>query len=54
MNKVRPVFIELMLGGVIVFTVGITIMLADMYVRICSLEHAMIHASAPSRSCTTK
>lgn len=56
MNNVRPFFVKLLLAGVIVFSVGITIMLTDMYVRICCLEHDAMHISIAnmSSSCSMK
>lgn len=45
MNKVRPFFVKLLLAGVIVFSFGVTMILTDMYIRICSLEHNALHVS---------
>jgi hypothetical protein len=43
MNKIKPFYVELLLAAIIIFSIGMTIMLSDMYYRICMVEHALCH-----------
>lgn len=43
MQKVRPVYIKLLIAAVIIFVIGVSAMLCDVYERVGELEHNMVH-----------
>lgn len=42
-DKIDPDLVKLFLGAVIIFSIGLTLILSDMYVRICRSEHIIMH-----------
>ena len=50
MNKVDPDLVKLFLGAVIIFSIGLTLILSDMYVRICRSEHVLMHMTGEHAS----
>ena len=43
MEIVKDVYIQLLLAAVIVFAIGATCILSDLYVKVESLEHDVMH-----------
>jgi hypothetical protein len=35
--------VKLFLGAVIIFSIGLALILSDMYTRICRVEHVIMH-----------
>lgn len=42
-KKMDDTYVKLLLGAVIIFAIGITCILSDLYVKVCTLEHEMMH-----------
>ena len=49
MEKVKSVYMQLFFGAVIIFSIGASIMLSDMYIRIGTIEHILCHI--PHQAC---
>ena len=50
MNKVDPGLVKLFLGAVIIFSIGLALILSDMYTRICDAEHTIMHLTGEHAS----
>lgn len=46
MKETSPLLKKLLIAAVVIYVVGMTIMLSDMYAKIGTIEHVLMHASA--------
>lgn len=51
MEKIRPVYIKFLIVAIAVFVIGVSVALSDLYQKVCSLEHDLIH---PEGKCPLK
>lgn len=45
MKPVRPVYLRLLIAAVILWIISTTYCLADLYGRVCAMDHALSHTS---------
>jgi len=45
METVRPVYVKLLIGALILFVAGVCVALSDIYYKVGSLEHDMMHVT---------
>jgi len=45
MAKIKDMYLQVLLVAVIIFALGITFILSDLYYKVISLEHEMMHIS---------
>lgn len=43
MEKVKDIYIKLLLGAIIIFAIGATYILSDLYDKVGSLDHDVMH-----------
>lgn len=43
MEKVKPIFIKLLIGAIAVFVIGVGALLSDLYNKVGQLEFEMFH-----------
>ena len=41
MDGAKPVYMKLLIAAIVVYIIGVTIMQADMYVKIVRIEHSL-------------
>ena len=41
MNNAKPIYIKLLIAAIVIYVIGVTIMQADMYVKIVRIEHVL-------------
>jgi hypothetical protein len=41
MDGAKPIYVKLLIAAVVIYIIGVTIMQADMYVRIVRIEHSL-------------
>ena len=46
MNAVKPIYIKLLILGIVVYVVSVSIMLSDLYHKVVNIEHALSHTSS--------
>ncbi|MFA6078947.1 MAG: hypothetical protein WC779_04290 [Candidatus Omnitrophota bacterium] len=47
MKPVKPVYIKLIVAAIVVWVIGISIIVTDLYLKVGKIEHEMIHTTSP-------
>ena len=45
MANIRPIYKKLLIVAIVIYVTGVTFILADMYMKIGEIEHALTHMS---------
>lgn len=45
MTKIKPIYKKLLIMAIVIYVIGVTFILADMYMKIGKIEHALSHMS---------
>ena len=45
MGKIRPIYKKLLITAIVIYITGVTFILADIYMKIGKIEHALTHMS---------
>jgi hypothetical protein len=40
-NNAKPVYVKLLIAAIVIYIIGVTIMQADMYIKIVRIEHSL-------------
>jgi hypothetical protein len=43
MEKIRPIYKKLLIAAIVLYITGVTFILADLYMKVGEIEHALIH-----------
>ena len=46
MNATRPIYIKLLILAIVVYVIGVTFILSDIYFKVGRIEHVLSHASS--------
>jgi hypothetical protein len=46
MESIRPIYKKLLIAAIAIYITGTTFMLADIYMKVADIEHALTHISA--------
>ena len=41
MGNSKPIYVKLLIAAIVIYIIGVTIMQADMYVKIVRIEHSL-------------
>lgn len=44
MNDVKPVYKKLLVIAIVIYVIGVSMMQADLYLKVCRIEHILSHA----------
>ncbi len=45
MENIKPIYKKLLIAAIVIYVTGVTFILADMYMKIGEIEHALTHMS---------
>jgi len=46
MGNIRPIYKKLLIVAIVIYITGVTFILADIYLKVGEIEHALSHTSA--------
>jgi hypothetical protein len=46
MDKARPIYKKALIAAIVIYIIGLTLILVDMYIKIGAIEHALAHMCA--------
>ncbi|MGB2600066.1 MAG: hypothetical protein WBB86_07580 [Candidatus Omnitrophota bacterium] len=41
MDGAKPIYVKLLIAAIVIYIIGVTIMQADMYIKIVRIEHSL-------------
>lgn len=45
MGNIRPIYKKLLIAAIVVYIIGVAFILADIYMKVGEIEHALTHTS---------
>lgn len=49
METIKPVYKKLLIAAIVIYVIGVASMLADIYMKVGAIEHALVHISCEHR-----
>jgi hypothetical protein len=46
MKNIKPVYLKALLAAIVIYLLGMTIIVSDLYYKVGKIEHHLVHATA--------